>query len=172
MSTLKLLISFIVTFRRYLVLTVRQSKKVYKKIPKYHCFIISYMDGKVAGLPIDLRTESVSQLVAERYAWLDDDDVNTLKGDPELIAADDKARRARGYMKGPASALVSGGTKTLRQAHNAARIILGTFTLGEGDHWIRFKNTEENLSTEFMHNYLELVPKSIISDPSKPEDKN
>lgn len=132
----------------------------------------TYMDGKVAGLPIDLRTEATSDLVAERYDWKDDDDQNTLKGDPELIAADDKARRARGYMKGPASALVSGGSKTLRQAENAARIILGTFTLGEGDHWIRFKNTEESTSTEFMHNYLELVPKSILSDPSKPEDKN
>ena len=129
------------------------------------------MDGKVAGLPIDLRTATVSQLVAERYDFkLDDSD--ELKNDPELIAADDKARRARGYMKGPASALVAGGTQTLRQAHNAARIILGTFTLGEGDHWIRFKNTEESSSTEFMHNYLELVPKSILSDPSKPEDKN
>ena len=90
----------------------------------------------------------------------------------ELIAADDKARRARGYMKGPASALVNQGTQTLRQAHNAARIILGTFTLSDGDHWIRFKNTEESLTTEFMHNYLELVPKSVISDPSNPEDIN
>ena len=130
-----------------------------------------YMDGKVAGLPIDLRTEGSSELVKERYAFVDDD-AAPLNGDPDLIAADDRARRSRGYMKGPASQFVNKGANTLRQAQNAARIILGTFTLSdERDHWIRFKNTKEDNTTEFMHNYLELVPKSVISDPSKPEDK-
>ena len=129
----------------------------------------TYMDGKVCGLPIDLRTEATSPLVKERYAWLDDNG-EVLKGDPELIAADDRARRNRGYMKGPASTYVNKGAQTLREAYNAARIIIGTFTLSEGDHWIRFKNTEESNTTEFMHNYLEIVPKSVISDPSKPED--
>ena len=75
-------------------------------------------------------------------------------------------------MKGPASQYVNKGANNLRQAENAARIILGTFTLNDNrDHWIRFKNTKEDNTTEFMHNYLELVPKSILSDPSKPEDK-
>ena len=91
-------------------------------------------------------------------------------GDPDLIDADDKARRNRGYMKGPASTFVASGSATLRQAPSAARIILGTFQLTDGDHWIRFKNTKEDNTTEFMHNYLEIVPRSIITDPSKPED--
>ena len=131
----------------------------------------TYLDGKVTGIPIDLRTESASELVKERYAFKLDDG-NELQGDPDLIDADDKARRNRGYMKGPASSFVgSDGSKSLREARNAARIILGTFTLTEGDHWIRFKNTKEDNTTEFMHNYLEIVPRGVISDPSKPEDK-
>jgi hypothetical protein len=119
-----------------------------------------------------LRTEGASELVAERYAFVDDDKA-PLNGDPDLIAADDRARRARGYMKGPASQYVNKGANTLRQAENAARIILGTFTLNdERDHWIRFKNTKEDNTTEFMHNYFEIVPRSVITNTAKPEDKN
>ena len=128
----------------------------------------TYMDGKVTGIPIDLRWEASSPFVKERFAFKDDD--LDLGGDPDLIDADDKARRNRGYMKGPASTFVASGSATLRQSPSAARIILGTFQLTDGDHWIRFKNTKEDNTTEFMHNYLEIVPRSIITDPSKPED--
>ena len=74
-------------------------------------------------------------------------------------------------MKGPASAFVNSGKTNLRDAYNSARIILGTVAISEGDHWIRFKNVMGNSSSEFMHNYFEMVPKSVLSDPTKPEDK-
>jgi hypothetical protein len=95
-------------------------------------------------------------------------------GDPEAIDEDDKARRNRGWMKGPASAFVGDGTTPLRDAETAARLILGTFNLTEGDHWVRFKNVMEgdNTVAEFMHNYFEIVPRGIIMDPANPEDKN
>ena len=130
----------------------------------------TYVDGKVAGIPVDLRTESASQLVKQRFAFITDKRL----GDPEAIDEDDKARRNRGWMKGPASAFVGDGTTPLRDAETAARLILGTFNLTEGDHWIRFKNVMEggNTVAEFMHNYLEIVPRGIIVDPSNPEDKN
>lgn len=130
----------------------------------------TYIDGKVTGIPIDLRTEKGSDLVAERFAFKKDSGTE-LQGDPDLIEADDKARRNRGFMKGPASAFVNSGKTNLRDAYNSARIILGTVALSEGDHWIRFKNVMGNSSSEFMHNYFEMVPKSVLSDPTKPEDK-
>ena len=71
-------------------------------------------------------------------------------------------------MKGPASAFVGDGTTPLRDAETAARLILGTFTLTEGDHWIRFKNAYENDNgtNQFMYDYFELVPLSYIRDES------
>ena len=130
----------------------------------------TYIDGKVTGIPVDLRTEATSKLVAERFAFITDSKL----GDPEAIDEDDKARRNRGWMKGPASAFVGDGTTPLRDAETAARLILGTFQLTEGDHWVRFKNVMEgdNTVAEFMHNYFEIVPRGIIMDPANPEDKN
>lgn len=130
----------------------------------------TYIDGKVTGIPVDLRTEAASKLVAERFAFVTDSKL----GDPEAIDEDDKARRNRGWMKGPASAFVGDGTTPLRDAETAARLILGTFNLSEGDHWVRFKNVMEgdNTVAEFMHNYFEIVPRGIIMDPANPEDKN
>ena len=130
----------------------------------------TYIDGKVTGIPVDLRTEAASKLVAERFAFITDSKL----GDPEAIDEDDKARRNRGWMKGPASAFVGDGTTPLRDAETAARLILGTFNLSEGDHWVRFKNVMEgdNTVAEFMHNYFEIVPRGIIMDPANPEDKN
>ena len=77
-------------------------------------------------------------------------------------------------MKGPASAFCGDGVTPLRDAETAARLILGTFQLSEGDHWVRFKNVMEgdNTVAEFMHNYFEFVPRGIIMDPTNPEDKN
>ena len=130
----------------------------------------TYIDGKVTGIPVDLRTEAASKLVAERFAFVTDSKL----GDPEAIDEDDKARRNRGWMKGPASAFIGDGTTPLRDAPTSARLILGTFTLTEGDHWVRFKNVMEgdNTVAEFMHNYFEIVPRGIIMDPANPEDRN
>lgn len=130
-----------------------------------------YVDGKVAGIPVDLRTESGSELVRQRFAFETDDNLMR-EGGEEAIEDDDKARRNRGYMKGPASAFVNSGSTSLRNSFNSARIIIGTFQLTEGDHWIRFKTVLENPATEFMHNYFEIVPRSIITNTAKPEDKN
>lgn len=129
-----------------------------------------YVDGKVTGIPVDLRTEAASELVRQRFAFVLDSDLD----DEEAIEEDDKARRNRGWMKGPASAFVNSGKTTLRDSYNSARLIIGTFSLTDGDHWIRFKNVMEgdNTVAEFMHNYFEIVPKGIITDVSKPEDKN
>ena len=130
-----------------------------------------YVDGKVAGIPVDLRTEDTSELVRQRFAFKTDTELMK-EGGEEAVEDDDKARRNRGYMKGPASAFVDGGSTSLRNSLNSARIIIGTFQLTEGDHWIRFKTVMENPKTEFMHNYFEIVPRSVITNTAKPEDKN
>ena len=126
-----------------------------------------YVDGKVAGIPVDLRTETGSELVRQRFAFVLDSSLE----DDEAVEEDDKARRNRGFMKGPASAFVGDGSTSLRDSYNSARIIIGTFNLTDGDHWIRFKSVMENTAAEFMHNYWEMVPRGIITNTAKPEDK-
>ena len=50
------------------------------------------------------------------------------------------------------------------------RKVITTKYLGEGDHWLRFKNVYENSTntTQFMHDYVEFVPLSYIRDESIP----
>ena len=80
--------------------------------------------------------------------------------------------RNRGYMKGPHSIVMSTG-KTMREGEQPIRKIIGTYRLDKGDHWMRFKDVSDkdvNTFKQFDQDYLEIVPTSILSDPSKPED--
>jgi hypothetical protein len=51
-----------------------------------------------------------------------------------------------------------------RDLSNIVRYVVITKYLGEGEHWIRFKNVNENDDgkAQFMHDYFELVPVSFI----------
>lgn len=108
--------------------------------------------------------------------------------------AHDKSMRNRGWMRGPASVIVnnnfeiSGGSTmkiSMRQSSVSFRRIVTTATINYIDengkryskgHTLRCKNvTSTNGSNdrydENSFDYLEMVPTSIISDPSNPEDK-
>jgi hypothetical protein len=54
------------------------------------------------------------------------------------------------------------------------RVILTTVHLTEGvDHWVRIKNVKSDWEgTALQLDYFEIVPKGVISNPSKPEDRN
>ena len=72
--------------------------------------------------------------------------------------------RNRGYMKGPASCHFDKDGNSMRDSGLALRKIIGTYRLDKGDHWIRFKNVNENDngSAQFMHDYFEIVPMTFL----------
>ena len=126
-----------------------------------------YVDGKIAGIPVDLRWNDETTII---IGWTSDTGLNE-----DEIKENDKAMRNRGYMKGPASIVLDGTTanSTMRDSEQALRKIVGTYRLDKGDHWMRFKDVSENSTgkmKQFDQDYIELVPLSIINNQSKPED--
>jgi len=119
-----------------------------------------YVDGKVASLPEDIGVLSSSY----EKGWIADSDTY------DNGAENDKQMRLKGYMKAP---------DVFRTAYNASarddashfRRIVSTQYIGNGDHWIRFRNISDNKCTLEL-DYIELVPFHIVSDPTKPEDRH
>ena len=112
-----------------------------------------YVDNEVAGIPVDLRVTTDNPnigFVAD--AQTEDNGVQN-----------DKEMKNRGYLKGP-NTYVTTGTNNARHASNVVRKVIATKYLGEGEHWLRFKNVNENDDgkAQFMHDYFELVPVSFL----------
>lgn len=121
-----------------------------------------YVDGKVTGIPVDLRV----LFDDPRIGWEDD------KETEDDGVENDKAMRNHGYMKGPDSYYMQHGTPiTARQHNGAGRIIITQKYFDSNDHWIRMKKVDEPLDREFNHDYFELVPKGIITSHI-PEDRH
>ena len=125
-----------------------------------------YIDGKPTGIPVDLRSST------ETDAFINSIPDHEFDGDEQAIAANDKEMHNRNWMKAPASFKVANGTEA-RQSEKPMRYVLGMFTLTQGEHWFRMKNVRDDgdMSTQGQHDYFEIVPKSVISDPTKPEDR-
>lgn len=124
-----------------------------------------YLDGKICGIPVDMRNTAENQIV---IGWFDEEGMSE-----DEIKENDKAMRNRGFMKGPANCHLSNDKKSMRESKLAIRKIIGTYRLDPGEHWLRFKDVMENSTgklNEFNQDYLEIVPTSIINDPTKPED--
>ena len=47
------------------------------------------------------------------------------------------------------------------------------YYLSKGDHWFRMKNVREDQATNSQghHDYFEIVPKAVVTDPTMPEDR-
>ena len=101
--------------------------------------------------------------------WFDESNMSE-----EEINENDKSMRNRGWMKGPASVHLTNNKESMRVTKKAVRRIVGTFRLDTGtEHWIRFKDVRESgLYNELSQDYLEIVPTSVLSNPTKPEDRN
>lgn len=124
-----------------------------------------YFDGKITGIPVDLRWNEHTEAL---IGW---EPVKDLSEEDAKLS--DKAMRNRGYMRGPASIVVDAEAEhgTLRDSEQALRKIIGIFKLDKRPYWIRFKDVSDaGSSTQFEQDYLELVPTRIINDISKPED--
>ena len=108
-----------------------------------------YVDDEIAGIPVDLRITANNALIG----WVSD--ANT----DDNGVANDKEMKNRGYLKGPTT-FYYGGSTLARNYNGDIRKVITTKYLGNGDHWIRFKNVKEDDDgkAQFMHDYLEIVP--------------
>ncbi len=124
-----------------------------------------YFDGEICGIPVDMRANKENTAFV---GWFEEEDMQE-----DEIRENDKAMRNRGFMKGPASCVLEETGESMRDSELALRKIITTKKLGRGDHWLRFKNVTENSTTDqFNQDYLELVPTTVITNQSKPEDIN
>ena len=136
---------------------------VYESLDKNHMLI----DGKIAGIPVDLRWNDDTKVIIGWSA------VSELSEEEAL--ASDKAMRNRGYMRGPGSIILNAEETygSMRDSEQAVRKIIGTYRLDKRDYWLRFKDVSENSTgkmKQFDQDYLELVPTTVLADPTKPED--
>ena len=122
-----------------------------------------YLDNEVTGIPVDLTIPSTDG----RIGWKPDNDPNdknSLQGNEDLIATNDKEMKNRGYLKGPSTFNGTGANDKARDNSQALRVVVATKYLTAGSHWLRFKNMDVKNpdKAQFMHDYIEIVPTSYL----------
>lgn len=117
-----------------------------------------YVDNEVAGIPVDLRISSSNPAIG--YVADASTEDNGIQNDKEM--------KNRGYLKAPTSYRGNGENNIARDDPGIIRKVITTKYLGEGEHWIRFKNVNENDngSAQFMHDYFEIVPMTFLRNES------
>lgn len=122
-----------------------------------------YVDNKICGIPVDLKIGATDA----RIGWLADGP------DESENEENDRVMRNHGYMKAGnsfTSQWQSGdGKKTARSYSNAIRKIITTMRV-DGEHWVRFKKVDDVNGSQMNHDYIELVPTSIVNSYI-PEDR-
>ena len=121
-----------------------------------------YVDGKVTGIPVDLKIKATD----DRIGWIDDKDTE------DNGVENDKVMRSHGYMKAPDSYNGQSTPAPARSQSGAIRIIITQKYFDAGEHRLRMKKVDLIEKREFNHDYIEIVPKGIITDPTRPEDRH
>ena len=113
-----------------------------------------YIDGEVAGIPVDLRILSTDPAIG--YVADTSTEDNGITNDKEM--------KNRGYLKAPTSYRGNGENNIARDDPGIIRKVITTKYLRAGEHWIRFKNVNPNDdgTAQFMHDYFEIVPVTFI----------
>lgn len=113
-----------------------------------------YIDGEVAGIPVDLRILSTDPAIG--YVADASTEDNGITNDKEM--------KNRGYLKAPTSYRGNGENNIARDDPGIIRKVITTKYLSAGEHWIRFKNVNPNDdgTAQFMHDYFEIVPVTFI----------
>ena len=123
-----------------------------------------YLDDEVTGIPIDLRKIGDDPQIN----WKSDKEAQPegCGGDADLIAANDKDMKNRGYLKGPNTFYGTKDKELARDNNQCLRIVVATKYLTDGAHWLRFKNVNEtdDGNAQFMHDYFEIVPTNYLRD--------
>lgn len=121
-----------------------------------------YVDGKVTGIPVDLKI----YFNDDRIGWIED------KETEDEGVENDKTMRNHGYMKAPDSYYCQHSAGKLARDYNGAgRIIITQKYFDGGKHSLRMKKVDEAEAREFNHDYIEIVPKGVITGVV-PEDRH
>lgn len=117
-----------------------------------------YIDNEVAGIPVDLRILANNATIG--YVADASTEDNGIQNDKEM--------KNRGYLKGPTTFRGNGENNIARDDAGVLRKVITTKYLTAGEHWIRFKNVNENDdgSAQFMHDYFEIVPMTFLRNES------
>ena len=113
-----------------------------------------YVDNEVAGIPVDLRIMGSNPTIN----WVADSSTE------DEGVQNDKEMKNRGYLKGPITFRNTSESGLARDYDGDLRKVITTKYLTAGEHWLRFKNVNENDdgTAQFMHDYIEIVPISFI----------
>jgi hypothetical protein len=116
-----------------------------------------YVDGEVAGIPVDLRISASNPAIG----WIRDSETD------DNGVANDKEMKNRGYLKAPTTYKYNGSV-IVREEAPTIRKVITTKYLSEGEHWIRFKSVFEgdDGKAQFMHDYFEIVPMTFLRNES------
>lgn len=131
-----------------------------------------YLDKEPQGIPVDMFLYGDGSTAVGKTSDFIDSKFDT----EDEIDEFDKSLRNRGWMKGPASVILDAANgKSMRESSVAyRRIVTQTFLSGGEEHWLGFKDVTKGSTNlrQCSQDYLEIVPRGIITDLRKPEDKN
>ena len=130
-----------------------------------------YFDDKPQGIPLDM-TKNLDDPTILGTAFRND--YTTAMSSEEKLE-ERKALKNKGYYRGAAGGYRLDGSRHIIFANSVEtyRIVLCTVHIKpDKDHFLRFRNVSDNGSTEFMLDYLEIVPKSVygVTDEGEQED--
>ena len=112
-----------------------------------------YFDGKPQGIPIDM-TKNLQDILGTKWTsnWvgMSDDDK----------AADQKILKNLGYYRGPYGAIHQNNSEFVNSKYTFRKVLCTVHINPKTDHYLRIRSTSSQ-GTEFMLDYLELVPKSV-----------
>ncbi len=112
-----------------------------------------YFDGKPQGIPIDM-TKNLQDILGTKWTsdWVSMTD--------EDKAADQKMLKNLGYYRGPYGAIHQNNTEFVNSKYTFRKVLCTVHIDPNTDHYLRIRSTSSQ-GTEFMLDYLEIVPKSI-----------
>ncbi len=123
-----------------------------------------------AGIPVDLTLDFVNdknyaQKLRLNTSWVSDTD------DEDANAELDKNMHNHGWMKAEGSTMDNGASFVkMRVQSNVQRFIAATEKLEAGKtYYFRIRSVQDKMMSLYL-DYLELCPKSVYSNPEKPED--
>lgn len=130
-----------------------------------------YFDDEPQGIPLDM-TKNLDDPTILGTAFRND--YTTAMSSEEKLE-ERKALKNKGYYRGAAGGYRLDGSRHIIFANSVEtyRIVLCTVHIKpDKDHFLRFRNVSDNGSTEFMLDYLEIVPKSVygVTDEGEQED--
>ena len=116
------------------------------------------------GIPLNLTIVGSDP----KIGWVSDASLGT----EEKIRQNDRAMHNRGYMKAPDSNCYTAAKSCARDEQRMLRLIITRRDLENKPYYVRFRSVTEDLTAEFMLDYIEFCPKSVFDNDKEKEDRH